>query len=145
MIVYLGTNEYVGAQIALIIERPDVANKGNKSSTVSSRNAERDNGKAWGKNHNAKSKTLTVEQEARKIEKMERRASRRTRLAVAGPQYTMPKVTWDWATEMMVKRWPNTRRARIIKAVFMQEGRRVEETEATPETKVVKTSKRNGR
>lgn len=115
-----------------------MANKNNKSSASSkSRNGDRNNGKAWGKNHDAKPKVLTNEQEERRAVKLARREQNRTAPMKTGPSYTMPKITWDWATETVAGRHHQTRRYRIVGMCMAHERGReyVESTETKEEAK----------
>lgn len=79
---------------------------------VKTRNPDRRSGKAWGKNHNAPARVLSPEAQARRAAKKAKRAQviRHER----GLSITMPNITWEWATETMRSRWPNTRKVRVV-------------------------------
>ncbi len=129
------------------------------SKNVKSRNSDRRSGKAWGKDHTATTEVLTAEQEQNKkikqIERKNRQISRHAARVAAkevGPSVTMPKISWEWATKMMVARWPNTRKVRTMNEVLANEGRRVQddysttEVEPNPEAKKVSAkARKNGR
>ena len=90
--------------------------------TAKTRNPDRKNGKAWGKNHAPAVKVLSPEAQLRKAEK----DLRRQRTAQFSgydrkPNITMPRITWRWAEEIMVARWPSTRRLRMLDAALAQQ------------------------
>lgn len=130
----------------------------NKSTTKTS-NTNRNNGKAWGRNHDAKAKVLSVEAEARKARKDAARAERahnKVTLDKPGLPYTMPKITWEWATQSISGRNQHTRRSRIVATCFEYENARAamvnkyDDPTAKNEVKSeikgdTKISKKNGR
>lgn len=89
-----------------------------KTQTAKTRNTERRSGKAWGKHHNPTVEEIRRAQE-RDGRRKEKRAAREKRVVVHGERglnITMPQINWEWATETMRARWPNTRKLRVIDA-----------------------------
>lgn len=93
----------------------------NKAASSKTRNSDRRNGKAWGKNHSPQVKSLTKEQQERKVHKDAERTKNKKPRKEAGNSYTMPKMTWEWATDSLGGRNNHTRRARIIARAMEQE------------------------
>lgn len=87
------------------------------------RNPERRNGKAWGKNHNAPAKVLSPEAQERKAHKDAERERKREVSHKPGWNITMPKITWEWATETLSgsSRLVHTRRFRMVEAILVRE------------------------
>lgn len=98
-----------------------------------------------------KEKVLSPEAKARrarnKIKSSEARAVRHDR----GLPVTMPQITWGWATEAMVGRWPNTRKVRSVDTYLAQAkgGRQSDESlhitviDSNPEAKPSKSKSRS--
>lgn len=120
-----------------------------------SRNSDRRSGKAWGKSHDAPVKVLSPEAQARKaLREAERKDAlipplERSRVG-RGSNITMPKITWEWATNIMASRFPNTRRAVMVELCIAQEkARPIDDSplvvELNPEARATKSSRKNGR
>lgn len=75
------------------------------------KNSDRKTGKAWKKDHGVAVKAMTPEAKARKAERGKKPVG-----SPRGSNFTMPKISWGWATEVMAERWPNTRRVRGLDA-----------------------------
>jgi hypothetical protein len=89
--------------------------------TVKTGNPDRRSGKAWGKNHAAKVKVLTTEQQEHKAHKDAERERRRVASQDRGSNVTMPKISWDWCAEATAGRMTGTRRLRVVESVFAKE------------------------
>lgn len=114
--------------------------------TKGTRNSDRRSGKAWNKDHGVevkKNPNAKAEYEAR-------RAARRVnnpRLE-RGSSLTMPQISWEWCTQILATRWPNTRKSGMVYTCIERkigDNGSPGEVEPNPEAKKASRSQRNGR
>lgn len=98
------------------------------------RNPDRKNGKAWGKNHDKVTSAKTKPEKEKKA-----KSPRHPR----GSSITWPKITWEWAMESVSGRHTGTRRFRLIDECIRRRPEIISaEVEPNPEAKPLKKSEK---
>lgn len=115
--------------------------------TKGTRNPERRTGKAWAKDHGVEVKKNPNAEEEYKARRARRAQENGARLE-RGYSLTMPRITWEWCTQILSSRWPNTRKSAMV---YMCIERKIGdnaaplEIEPNPEAKAISRSRKNGR